>query len=187
MARHSRSRKSGKNFRSCPTRIRDLKMKKVFVILVALMAVMTSMFAQVKVDEKPLFNGKPAEEGFRKYVGISTNYPPIAMENGTIGRVFVEFCIERDGSVSNVKIIGSEHPVLDNEVLRVINGSPNWTPGKKNGHPVRMSYTFPINFSFGEVNNTSFSKKVKLSKKTILLEELNIIGFNCCCGGIQKK
>jgi TonB family protein len=133
------------------------------------------------VDENPLFNSKPAEERFREYVYHYTTYPAKAVENSITGCVFVEFFVERDGSVSNVKIIGSVDPTLDAEVLRVVNSSPNWTPGKMDGHPVRMSYTIPINFGLNKVNTISFPKKVKLSKKTTLLKELNIVGFSCFC------
>jgi len=138
-----------------------------------------------KVDENPLFSGKPAEEGFRKYVSAFTVYPVEAAKNIIIGRVFVEFIVERDGSVSNVKIVGGADPVLEFEALRIVTASPNWTPAKINGEAVRMSYTLPINFSVGG-GGTSTSKKAKLSKKSILLEEIGIIGFSCFCNIEQK-
>jgi len=55
------------------------------------MAVTTSISSQTEGDKKPLFNGKPAEEGFREYVAQNAYYPAKAMENGISGRVFVEF------------------------------------------------------------------------------------------------
>ena len=156
-----------------------------------------------KIDENPLFSGIPAEMGFRKYISSSTVYPVKAIENAEnyiIGRVFVEFIVEKDGSVSNVKIVGGADPILEFEALRVVKqssnwkptpmveealklgkASPGWTPGKLNGEAVRMSYTLPINFSLAGVNVVSTSKKVKLSKKSILLEEINIVGFTCMC------
>ena len=113
------------------------------------------------VDENPLFSGKPVEEGFRKYVGAYTSYPVKAIENREnyiVGRVFVEFIVEKDGSVSNVKIVGGATPALETEALRVVKASsnwkptilveealklgeapPGWTPGKLNGEAVRMS------------------------------------------------
>jgi TonB family protein len=133
------------------------------------------------VDENPLFNSKSAEERFREYVYYYTTYPAKAVENSITGCVFVEFFVERDGSVSNVKIVGSADPTLDAEALRVVNSSPNWTPGRMDGHPVRMSYTIPINFGLNKVNTLSSPKKVKLSKKTTLLKELNILGPSCFC------
>ena len=130
------------------------------------------------VDEYPLFNGKPAEEEFRKYVG--RNFSPIveATKKGIAGRVFVEFIVEKDGSVCNLKIVGGADPLIEAEALRVISASPKWTPGKIDGKAVRMSYTLPINYrGSGEKNLTSTSKKAKLSKKSILLEEIDILVF----------
>ena len=139
------------------------------------------------VDENPLFNGKPAEEEFHKYIYKNAVYPGKAAANCVIGRVFVEFIVERNGSLSNLKIVGGADPVLEAEALRVvINSSPNWTPGKIDGETVRMSYTIPINFRIG-ANVKSSSKKVKLSKKTILLEEVDIFTFCAPCGENQCK
>jgi len=93
----------------------------------------------------------------------------------------VEFIVERDGSVSNAKIVGGADPLFEKEALRMVNASPNWTPGKINGEAVRMSYTMPVNFKGhgGDEKGISTSKKAKLSKKTILLEEIGIEVF-CC-------
>ena len=151
------------------------------------------------VDENPLFDGKSVEDGFRKYVYHSTIYPGKAAEKCTIGRVFVEFIVERDGSLSNLKVVGGADPILETEALRVVkvssswtpntytvNSSSNWTPGKIDGEAVRMSYTIPIKFSIG-VNVKSSSKKAKPSKKTILLEEVDILAFCVPCGEVQCK
>ena len=66
--------------------------------------------------------------------------------NDKSGRVFVEFSIETDGSVSNVKVIRGVDPVLDTEALRVIRASPKWTPAKIRDKPVRSKYVFPVVF-----------------------------------------
>ncbi|MDR3095055.1 MAG: energy transducer TonB [Bacteroidales bacterium] len=102
------------------------------------------MFAVL--EDKPMFNGKPAEEGFREYVGKNTIYPPVATENGVSGKVIVEFLIEKDGSVSNVKVLRGVDPSLDAEAVRVIKASPKWTPGKQRGKTVKVKYQFPVNF-----------------------------------------
>jgi len=138
------------------------------------------------VDENPLFDGKSVEEGFRQYIRRMTIYPGKAAEKCAIGRVFVEFIVERDGSLSNFKVVGGADPILEAEALRVIKSSPSWTPGKIDGEAVRMSYTIPIKFSIG-VNVKSSSKKAKPSKKTILLEEVDIIAFCVPCGENQCK
>ena len=142
------------------------------------------------VDVNPLFNGKPAEVGFCEYVWHNICYPAKAFENCIVGRVFIEFIVEKDGSVNNVKVTGGADPILEAEALRVVklspswtpnrytvNSSSNWTPGKIDGKAVRMSYTIPISFRLGCENVKSSSKKAKLSKKTILLKEVDILAF----------
>jgi len=133
------------------------------------------------VDEYPLFNGLSAEEGFREYVAKNTIYPINAMEYGITGRVFVEFIVEKNGSVGNTKIVGGANRALETEALRVVKSSPNWTSGKKNAEQVRMRYTIPFDFRLANVNTTSSSKKVELSEETILLGEIVVTGF-----GIHK-
>ncbi|MDR2039861.1 MAG: energy transducer TonB [Bacteroidales bacterium] len=159
--------------------------KKMFrkMIIVSVSLVVLFLFSckcgqkLVNVDENPLFNDKPAEVGFREYIVNHTIYMVSAMEDGITGRVFVEFLIEKDGSVSNVKIVGSLDPVLDAEALRVVNSSPSWTPGKIDGKPVRISYTLPFKFSLDNMIAPS-SKKTELSEETLLLEEIDIKGFS---------
>ncbi len=98
------------------------------------------------VEEMPGFNGGDANTEFRKYVASNMKYPEIAAENGIQGKVFVQFVIEPDGRISNVRVIRGVDPSLDKEAMRVIESSPKWNPGKQRGKPVRVSYTFPITF-----------------------------------------
>ena len=98
------------------------------------------------VEEKPLFNGKDAEEGFRKWVQDNTVYPTVAQENGISGRVFVEFSIDKTGQLVDIRVIRGVDPLLDAEALRVIKLSPKWTPGMQRGKPVKVKYTFPFQF-----------------------------------------
>ena len=129
------------------------------------------------VDENS-FKGKSAEDGIREYVVINARYPVKAMENGIIGHVFVEFFVESDGSVSNVKIVGGADPALEAEALRVINSSPKWAPIKIDGETVRMSYTIPINFRLHSMKGTLSSKKAELSENSLLLGEVVVVGFD---------
>jgi TonB family protein len=89
----------------------------------------------------PLFDDKPAEIGFNEYV--SKNFKTF---NGFQGSAFVEFNIEKDGTISNAKIFRSLHPIVDNEVLRVINASPKWTPATMNDETVRIKYIYRVTF-----------------------------------------
>ena len=102
------------------------------------------------VDVKPMFNGKSADEGFREYVASETVYPSEAQEKGITGRLFVEFIIDTDGSVTNARVLRSVDPLLDAEALRVIKLSPKWTPGKHEGKMVKVQYVFPFLF---QLNN----------------------------------
>jgi len=62
------------------------------------------------------------------------------------GRVVVQFIVEKDGSISNTKVVRSVDPALDKEAVRAVSSMPNWNPGMKDGKPVRVKYTVPISF-----------------------------------------
>ena len=73
-------------------------------------------------------------------------YPAVAEENGIQGRVTVQFVVEKDGSVTDVRIMKSVDPSLDKEAERVVKSMPKWIPGKQNGSPVRVNYYVPVVF-----------------------------------------
>lgn len=97
------------------------------------------------VEEKPKFNGGDANE-FSKWVNQNLVYPEIAKENGVQGRVTMQFTVNPDGSVSNVKVLRGVDPSLDQEAVRVIQMSPKWLPGKQRDRAVKVTYTFPVIF-----------------------------------------
>lgn len=97
-----------------------------------------------KVDEKPSFPG--GESAMKSYLNNNVKYPDVAQENGVQGRVIVESIIEKDGSMSDVKVIRSVDPSLDREALRVVKAMPKWTPAKLKGIPVRTKCTTPVVF-----------------------------------------
>jgi len=96
------------------------------------------------VEDMPEFPG--GDLALRKYIANAINYPVIAQENGIQGKVYVQFVVDKDGSVSDARIARGVDPSLDKEALRVVNALPKWKPGKQRGKPVRVSYTVPINF-----------------------------------------
>jgi len=100
----------------------------------------------IAVEDMPLFNGGKPEKEFVKYISQNLVYPGIPAENGVGGRVIVQFVVNNKGKVVDAHVIVSVDPELDKEALRVINSSPLWTPGKQRGKPVKVLYTFPINF-----------------------------------------
>ena len=97
------------------------------------------------VEEKPSFNGGDANE-FSKWVNQHLEYPEIAKENGVQGRVTLQFTVNPDGSVSNVKVLRGVDSSLDKEAVRVVSQSPKWKPGKQRDRPVKVTYTFPVVF-----------------------------------------
>jgi periplasmic protein TonB len=97
------------------------------------------------VEDMPDFQGG-GQDAFRRFIAENLRYPQIAAENGIQGRVFVQFVVNEDGSVSDAKVVRGVDPSLDREALRVVMSSPRWTPGRQRGQPVRVAFTFPINF-----------------------------------------
>ena len=96
------------------------------------------------VEEMPSFPG--GNGALMSYLNGNTKYPVVAQENGVQGRVIISFVVERDGSISDVKVARSVDPSLDREAQRVVKSMPRWTPGKQNGQTVRVKYTVPVVF-----------------------------------------
>jgi protein TonB len=96
------------------------------------------------VEQMPSFPGGDAE--LMKYLNTHMKYPVVAEENGIQGRVICTFVVERDGSITDVKVIKSVDPSLDKEAIRVLKSMPKWIPGKQNGSAVRVKYTVPVTF-----------------------------------------
>ncbi len=97
------------------------------------------------VEQMPEFpNGGMA--GLMQYLSKNIKYPTIAQENGTQGRVTVQFVVNADGSIVDAKVIRGVDPYLDKEALRVINSMPKWKPGMQRGKAVRVKYTVPVMF-----------------------------------------
>ena len=95
-------------------------------------------------ENMPDFPGGQA--ALMQYLAKNIKYPTIAQENGTQGRVIVQFVVNRDGSIVDAKVVRSVDPYLDKEALRVINTMPKWKPGMQRGKPVRVKFTVPVMF-----------------------------------------
>ena len=93
------------------------------------------------VEDMPAFPGNVT-----KWISKNVKYPVLAMENGIQGKVFVQFVIEKDGSITDVKVSRGVDASLDKEAVRVVKAMSKWKPGKQRGKPVRVSYTLPIFF-----------------------------------------
>ncbi len=96
------------------------------------------------VEQMPSFPGGTA--ALMQYLSKNIKYPPFAEENNIQGRVICTFVVERDGSVSDIRIAKSVDPSLDKEAIRVVSGMPKWIPGRQNGQMVRVKYTLPVTF-----------------------------------------
>lgn len=124
---------------------KDENKELVFTFPVVEKVVEEEAFPYQMLDEKPTFKGGDAKK-FSKWVNQKLVYPLVAQENGIEGRVVVQFIIEKDGTITNIKIVNSVDHALDKEALRIASMSPNWKPGKKDGNPVRTLFTFPVIF-----------------------------------------
>ena len=98
------------------------------------------------LDVPPEFNGGKAVEEFPKWVYSRLTYPDDARNAGMQGRVIVQFQINKDGSVSDINLLEGVCESIDNEVIRVVSESPDWTPGYVDGKPVNVTYAFPVLF-----------------------------------------
>ena len=98
------------------------------------------------------------EAKMMEYLRENLKYPESVREKGIEGKVYVQFVVEKDGSINDVKILRSVCKELDNEAVRVIKAMPKWNPGTQNGEPVRTTMMLPINFKInGEITTTALS------------------------------
>lgn len=82
------------------------------------------------------------------WITNNLRYPPVCMENGIQGKVNVSFVVEKDGSISDIKVLRSPDEHLSKEAVRVIQSMPKWKPAYRGNQPVRSAYSIPITFSF---------------------------------------
>jgi len=100
------------------------------------------------VEEMPKFKG--GNKALYTYLGNNIKYPDVAKKEGIEGTVYVTYVVEKDGSVSHVKILRGVHESLDKESLRVVKEMPKWEPGKQKGKPVRVQYSLPIKYTLAK-------------------------------------
>ncbi len=97
------------------------------------------------VEAMPEFPGGMGK--LMNYLATNIKYPPLAKESGIQGRVFINFVVEPDGSISNVKVLRGIGGGCDEEAIRVVEAMPKWKPGMQRGKPVRVSYNLPVKFT----------------------------------------
>ncbi len=128
-------------------------MKKILMMMLFAIIGVTTISAQSTnkkvydvVEQMPEYPG--GMEALMAYFREQVKYPADAKEKKIQGRVLVKFIVEKDGSVSNVKVVQKAYPSLDAEALRVVKAMPKWQPGKHEGKAVRVKYNIPIAFHF---------------------------------------
>jgi TonB family protein len=126
-------------------------------------------------------------EAFGKFLTSNLKYPAAAREQKIQGRVIITFIVEKDGSLSNKKIVRGITDDLNNEALRVISLSPKWKPGIQNGRPVRVQYSVPISFTLAPddvvaTNDTVAGVKGKIVSEPVFTSVEQLPEFS---GGIE--
>ncbi len=99
---------------------------------------------QIFVEKRPEFPG--GERALLQYLADNIRYPTMARESSIEGKVFIQFVVERNGSISGVKILRGIGSGCDEEAARVVMSLPHFSPGIQNGHPVRVLYNLPVMF-----------------------------------------
>jgi protein TonB len=98
----------------------------------------------VSVDQMPQFPG--GEKEMMRFIKFNLHYPPSAQENNVQGTVIMNFVVDREGKITNIKVIRGIGFGCDEESIRVLAKMPAWTPGKQRGQTVLVSFTMPIRF-----------------------------------------
>ena len=127
------------------------------------------------VEQMPQFPGGTGK--LFEFLSMNVKYPAEAEKNDVQGRVIVTFVVEKDGEVSNAKVVKSVNPALDAEALRVINAMPKWTPGMQGGEPVRVKYTVPVTFRLQGKDSNIGNAKADINKGANVLSEMVVVGF----------
>jgi len=98
-------------------------------------------------EKMPMYPG--GKNALIEYLTYNMKYPEVARKQRIEGKVLCEFIVDKDGSITDVKVLRSGgHPSLDQEAVRVIKAMPKWLPGEQGGKKVRVRYTIPLNFHF---------------------------------------
>lgn len=147
-----------------------LRTLKTFGISIIIGLLSFSSYAQEEKDSITEIPDTEAQfpggtEAMMKFLSENIEYPEISMVLGDQGRVFVQFVIEKDGSLSNIKILRGVTTEIDSEAIRVIHKMPNWTPAIYNDEIVRARATLPINFILKSSGGDKKDKKKGKGKR----------------------
>lgn len=132
----------------------DERMKLLYLLCIPILAGAICCCSDLKteavpfnlIEEAPRFQGGDANS-FSRWVNRNLIYPQGAKDDNAMGRVTITFTLNETGKVTDVRVLSGVHPDIDKEAIRVISSSPDWEPGRRDGRPVPVSYTFPIIFN----------------------------------------
>ena len=169
--------------------IKDMK-KTILMMLLSVWGLLP-ILAQEKIERKDsvkqenifcdlnetqaYFRGGP--QALRQYLEENVDLSVIDGTTDIQGRVVVSFVVEKDGEITNAKVVKSVHPALDAEALRVVNSMPKWTPGMQKGEPVRVKYTVPVTFRLQGKDSNIGNAKANIDKGANVLCETVVVGF----------
>ncbi len=102
-----------------------------------------------KVDREPEFPG--GNESFMKFLSKNIHYPDIDKKNNIQGKVYINFIVERDGSLTDIKALRGPSKTTEEEAIRALKASPKWKPGVQDKRPVRVVYTIPVSFTLNKI------------------------------------
>lgn len=130
--------------------------RNVLILLVCFVASMAMNVVAQEREQLPQFPGGDTE--LMNFVAQNLVYPEQAIKDKVQGRVIVEMVIETTGEVVDAKILRSVSPECDAEVLRIVRLMPKWTPGYKDGEPVRTTFVLPVIFKLSRNEDSKVSK-----------------------------
>ena len=112
--------------------------------------------APIDTDDAPLIFAEQMPEfpggtaSLNKWLSRNINYPETAVNLGLHGRVYLNFVVDKNGSISDIKVTRGVDEILDKEAIRVISEMPKWKPGRQNGQPVKVAYNIYISFQLNK-------------------------------------
>jgi len=120
------------------------------------------------------------QQSFIDYLSFNMHYPALARQKNIQGKVYCTFVVEKDGSITDIKVLRGIGAGADEEAIRVLQSMPKWNPSLQNGAPIRQQYTVPINFTLLEKaddqpkESFSFTKKMQAAPKDSATKLSNI-------------
>lgn len=130
--------------------------RNVLILLVCFVASMAMNVVAQEREQLPQFPG--GDVALMDFVSQNLVYPPQAVKDKVEGSVYVEFVVKADGKAEDAKVLRSLTPECDAEALRIVDIMPTWTPGYKDGEPVRTTFVLPVIFKLSRNKDSKVSK-----------------------------